>query len=123
MVGRVTLPKLSRKVGLRSHSRTESVDARVLALELAKLPSVDEALDAYELQRLPATARVVRLNREAGPERSMEIVTQRAPDGFTEISSVISTDELEAIAATYKTVAGFDPEALNNRPSFSAHRA
>jgi hypothetical protein len=45
---------------------------------------------AYEHQRLPATAAVVLANRGAGPERSMEIVAERAPDGFERLVDVIS---------------------------------
>lgn len=95
------------------------IDARVLARELALQPSVGDALDAYEAQRLPATAKVVLANRAAGPERSMEIVAERAPNGFTRLEDVISHDELVAISAQYRATAGFDPAVLNERPSLS----
>jgi hypothetical protein len=76
-------------------------------------------LRAYEVQRLPATAAVVLANRRAGPERSMEIVAERAPNGFERLADVISHDELVTIAADYKRMAGFDPATLNDRPSLS----
>lgn len=97
------------------------LDARVLARELALQPSVGEALDAYEAQRLPATAAVVLSNRQAGPERCMEIVADRAPNGFNDIESVIGRAELEEIVTAYRRTAGFDPTALNERPSLGVN--
>ena len=93
------------------------IDARVLARELVLQSSVDVALDAYEAQRLPATAAVVLSNRKAGPERCMEIVAERAPDGFDDLHQVIGRDELEEIVTAYRRTAGFDPAVLNERPS------
>jgi len=98
------------------------LDARVLARELALAPSIAEALTAYEEQRRPATSAVVLANRQVGPERCMEIVDQRAPDGFTNIFDVISRQELEEIALSYKQTAGFDSAAVNERPSLSVRR-
>ncbi len=95
------------------------IDARVLARELALQPSVEQALAAYEEQRRPATSAVVLANRRAGPEQVMELVAERAPDGFTDRDAVITADELASIAAEYKRAAGFDPQVLNERPSFS----
>jgi 2-polyprenyl-6-methoxyphenol hydroxylase-like FAD-dependent oxidoreductase len=95
------------------------LDARVLARDLATSPTVGEALDAYEAERLPATAAVVRANRKAGPERCMEIVADRAPDGFDDLSAVIDAAELEEIVTAYRRTAGFDPAVLNERPSLS----
>jgi 2-polyprenyl-6-methoxyphenol hydroxylase-like FAD-dependent oxidoreductase len=95
------------------------LDARVLARELATRPSVVEALTAYDAERRPATAAVVAANRKVGPEQCMEIVEQRAPDGFTTLEDIISTPELERISRAYKLTAGFDPATLNARPSYS----
>ncbi len=95
------------------------LDARVLAMHLAKDASPGAALAAYEHERRPATAKIVELNRQVGPEQCMEIVAQRAPDGFERIEDVISRSELEEIAARYKRAAGFDRDTLNNRASFS----
>ncbi len=95
------------------------IDARVLARELALTPSIEEAVAAYDEQRRPPTSAVVRANRQVGPEKCMELVEQRAPDGFTNLDDIISRDELEEISRSYKRTAGFDPDALNNRPSFS----
>jgi hypothetical protein len=49
----------------------------------------------------------------------MELVEQRAPDGFANLDDVISQAELEEIARAYKRTAGFSPEILNTRPSLS----
>jgi 2-polyprenyl-6-methoxyphenol hydroxylase-like FAD-dependent oxidoreductase len=95
------------------------IDARILARELATQPSVADALQAYEELRLPATAAVVASNRQAGPERCMEIVAERAPDGFDNLDDVISPDELLQITTNYSGIAGFDKNVLNERPSWS----
>lgn len=95
------------------------IDARILARELATRSSIDDALEAYEQQRLPATAAVVASNRQAGPEEFMEIVAQRAPSGFDRLDDIISPEEIAAITDRYRTLAGFDPEILNERPSWS----
>jgi 5-methylphenazine-1-carboxylate 1-monooxygenase len=95
------------------------LDARVLARELALRPSIDAAVASYDEQRRPPTAAVVLANRAVGPEKCMELVEQRAPDGFASLDAVISRAELEDIAASYKRTAGFDPDVLNNRPSLS----
>ena len=95
------------------------IDARVLARELALQPSVTQAVAAYDAARRPATAAVVQANRKVGPEQCMEIVAERAPNGFTNLDEVISQQELEDIALSYKRTAGFDPATLNSRPSLS----
>jgi 5-methylphenazine-1-carboxylate 1-monooxygenase len=95
------------------------IDARVLARELALQPSVPEAIAAYDAVRRPATAEVVLANRRGANDRVLELVEQRAPDGFTDIDAVVSRAELEEIATGYMRTAGFDPETLNARPSLS----
>jgi 5-methylphenazine-1-carboxylate 1-monooxygenase len=101
------------------------IDARVLARELALQPSIEAAIAAYDAQRRPQTASVVLANRQGGPEKCLEIVEQRAPDGFVDLDAVISRAELEEIARSYKRTAGFNPEVLNTRPSLGVgpHRA
>jgi 2-polyprenyl-6-methoxyphenol hydroxylase-like FAD-dependent oxidoreductase len=95
------------------------IDARVLARELRLQASISDAVAAYDTQRRPATAAVVLANRGVGPEQCMEIVHERAPNGFSDLSAVISQDDLEAISRKYKQTAGFAPEVLNARPSLS----
>ena len=98
------------------------VDARVLARELALGSSIEDAVEAYDAERRLKTAAVVLANRQVGPEQCMELVEQRAPDGFTNLDAVVSSDELDDISRAYKRTAGFDPDILNSRPSLSVRR-
>ena len=93
------------------------LDARVLAREIRAHGATETALQAYEAERRPATAAIVLANRRNGPEQVMQLVEERAPDGFTRIEDVLSEQELEETATDYKRIAGFDKEALNNRAS------
>jgi 5-methylphenazine-1-carboxylate 1-monooxygenase len=69
---------------LRSNGASQTIlYARVLAHELVRQPTVEEALSAYDAQRQPATAKVVEVNRMVGTEVCMEIVEERAPGGFS----------------------------------------
>lgn len=99
------------------------VDARVLARELALQPSIETAVTAYDANRRTATPAVVLANREGGPLRALQLVEERAPGGFVDLHDVISQEELEEIAGSYKRTAGFDPETLNNRPSLGVRPA
>src|SRR5262249_4856103 len=65
------------------------LDARVLARELATHSTVQDALIAYDAERRPATSAVVAANRKVGPEQCMEIVEQRAPNGFNNLDDII----------------------------------
>ncbi len=95
------------------------IDARVLARELALQPSIEAAVRTYDAARRPATAAIVEANRQAGPERCMDIVEERAPGGFANLDTVISQQELVEISRAYKHTAGFDPQVLNERRSLS----
>jgi 2-polyprenyl-6-methoxyphenol hydroxylase-like FAD-dependent oxidoreductase len=84
------------------------LDARVLAGCIRRhAPDLDEALARYEHARRPATAAIVAANRSLGPERPMLLVEERAPDGFDEISAVITPEEIAAVTEEYRRVAGF----------------
>lgn len=99
------------------------LDARVLTRELVRHARTGDplaALDAYESERLAATNAVVLANRRAGPERILDLVADRAPGRFTRLSDVLSNAELDAIVADYRRTAGFEPAALNARPSLAA---
>jgi 2-polyprenyl-6-methoxyphenol hydroxylase-like FAD-dependent oxidoreductase len=93
------------------------LDARVLTREFLRHGVGPEAMEAYEAERRPATARIVLANRGNGPEQVMQMVQERAPDGFARIEDVLSAEELEAAAAGYKRLAGFDVGELNGRAS------
>jgi 5-methylphenazine-1-carboxylate 1-monooxygenase len=92
------------------------LDARTLAREFLARGTTVAALEAYEAERRPATAELVMLNRRNGPEQVMQLVEERAPDGFNVVTDVLSQAELEDIANTYKRVAGFQVDALNAKP-------
>jgi len=91
------------------------LDAECLNESLKSTDDIGLALQQYEAIRLPATANIVLQNRQMGPEQVMQIVEQRAPNGFDNLYDVISKEELESIAAHYKQIAGFDKEALNKK--------
>jgi 2-polyprenyl-6-methoxyphenol hydroxylase-like FAD-dependent oxidoreductase len=100
------------------------VDARVLALELARSDGdAQRGVAAYEAARRPATSALVLANRRHGPEQILSIVDERAPDGFADIDDVIGREELDTITAAYRRTAGFEVESLNSRPSWSVEPA
>lgn len=92
------------------------LDARVLTREILAHGAGPDALAAYAAERNPATARIVLANRANGPEQVMQLVEERAPEGYGRIEDVLSVAELENAAAGYKRLAGFDRETLNSRP-------
>ena len=47
-----------------------------------------------------------------GPELPMQLVEERAPDGFTHIDDVIAPDEISAVTEGYRRTAGFALAAL-----------
>jgi len=91
------------------------LDARVLTREIRRAGASPAALLAYETERRPATGKIVLANRANGPEQVMQLVEQRAPDGFARIEDVLTPEELYGTADRYKQIAGFDRDALNAR--------
>ena len=89
------------------------LDAEALYLSIKDNPNIEEALEAYEQQRIDKTASIVHSNRQHGPEIVMQMVHERAPQGFDRLEDVISYAELEEIANRYKQIAGFDKNQLN----------
>lgn len=75
-------------------------DARSLAALLAEKP-VEAALAGYEAERLPPTREIVLTNRRGGPERIVDVVSERAPEGFERIEDVIAAEEMDAIVRGY----------------------
>src|SRR5215207_6126587 len=92
------------------------LDARVITREILAKGTTNAALVAYEAERRPATTDLVMLNRRNGPEQVMQMVEERAPNGYDVVTDVLSLQELEDIAANYKRVAGFQVEGLNAKP-------
>jgi 2-polyprenyl-6-methoxyphenol hydroxylase-like FAD-dependent oxidoreductase len=89
------------------------LDAVSLARHLAGSGDVAAALAAYDAERRPMTAEIVLNNRKGGPEGVIDLLEQRAPDGFTDVDAVASYAEREAIVRGYATAAGFAREQVN----------
>ena len=89
------------------------LDARCLAEQLSHHDSTTAALESYQAERLESTAEIVRTNRSGGPERVIDLVNQRAPDGFDNLADVASTQELEGIVKGYSQLAGFTHRDVN----------
>jgi hypothetical protein len=85
------------------------VDALSRALRAHADPG--DALAAYEAERLPATAAIVRANRQNGPEHCMQLAEERSPDGFRQIEDVFAPGELQAMADKYKVLTGMKRDA------------
>ena len=89
------------------------LDARCLADLLKNADHPMQALWTYEMERLPPTAQIVRMNRSGGPEGVIDAVEQRAPDGFQNIDDVLSFEVRKAIVRGYAGVAGFAQSQVN----------
>jgi len=95
------------------------LDVRSLADRLKGDEHPVVALCAYQQERLPPTAQIVRMNRSGGPEGVIDAVEERAPDGFTRIDDVLSYEQRKAIVRGYASTAGFAHEQVN-RPAKAA---
>jgi 5-methylphenazine-1-carboxylate 1-monooxygenase len=80
------------------------------------------ALWAYEYERLPPTAQIVRMNRSGGPEGVIDAVEARAPDGFDDIDAVLAYEDRKAIVRGYAATAGFAREQVNAPPHAAGAR-
>ena len=101
-----------------SNGATQAIlDSRVLAREISKHGETPTALHTYEAERRPTTSAIVLANREDGPDKILNLVAERAPKGFENITEILSLNELENTAAAYKKTAGMDIQELNSRPS------
>jgi hypothetical protein len=68
---------------------------------------VAEALIAYDAERRTLTSEIVLANRAGGPERVIDVLEARAPEGFDDVETIASYAEREAIVRGYATIAGF----------------
>jgi 2-polyprenyl-6-methoxyphenol hydroxylase-like FAD-dependent oxidoreductase len=89
------------------------LDADALANAIESNQNVKEALIAYDAERVPAAAAVVKQNRQKGPDFIMDLMEDRFPEGFTK--EQIPHQELSDVMAHYKKVAGFDMQTLNQK--------
>lgn len=88
------------------------LDGEAITQELSVGDDPEAALKRYEERRLPPTARIVESNRRKGIDVMLDIVEQRAPQGFTNLESVLKSDELEKIVGDYKKLVAQDRETL-----------
>ena len=91
------------------------LDACSLARHLSGGAPVAQALTAYDAERRPMTAEIVQSNRKGGPERVIDVLEERAPDGFTDVEAVASYAEREAVVRGYASMAGFAKEQVNRQ--------
>jgi 5-methylphenazine-1-carboxylate 1-monooxygenase len=90
-----------------SNGATQAIlDAQALARCLADNPDPDAALLDYETTRRPMTASIVQMNRQEGLDVIMDMVDERAPNGFTRLEDVIDPAQIEAVVQRYKAAAG-----------------
>jgi len=94
------------------------VDARALTAALLEHRDPVEALARYDAARRPAMNAVALHNRHFGPEAFLQLVEERAPNGFARVDNVISAGELDAIASSFALEAGLDAEWVNSRPCY-----
>src|SRR3546814_81949 len=83
------------------------MDAEALAVALALHGATPQALLAYEAERRPVTAKVVLTNRQSGPEKVLDIAAARVRGPEVRIEDQIGREELEEVAASYRSIAGF----------------
>jgi len=88
------------------------LDGMALAHAIQSNASLEQALLAYERERLEPTAKLTLDNRETGPERVLQMVEERCPNGFENIHDHFSHLELKEIAERYKRLAGFSHAEL-----------
>lgn len=89
------------------------LDGKALTQCLIEHHDPVDALAAYEADRRPKTSEIVTLNRKGGPERVIDVVSERAPNGFDNLSDVATPDELTAIVRGYAGKAGYARETLS----------
>ncbi|WP_425090380.1 flavin-dependent oxidoreductase [Tropicimonas sp. S265A] len=99
------------------------LDGRYLARALIEGSDVKSALARYEADRRETVNALVLANRGDGPDKILDVVAERAPDGFERIEDVITREELASQATSYKALAGMDVATLNTRPPILGQRA
>jgi len=92
------------------------LDARTLALQLATQPTVEAALAAYEAARRPPMEKLLLAHRAEGADIILDMLEERAPQGYDDLEKVLPFAEREEVALRYKKMAGFDLARLNESP-------
>ena len=95
-----------------SNGATQAIiDAVCITRSISEGGSVAEILARYEGERLPATAAIVRANRQNGPEQCMQLAHERAPEGFDKLEDIFAPGELKEMADRYKQLTGLKKSA------------
>src|SRR5471032_223390 len=88
------------------------IDGEAITQELSAGGDPEAALQRFEKRRLPPMARIVESNRRKGIDIMLDIVEERAPEGFDNLDAVLPPRELEKIVADYKQLVAQDRETL-----------
>ena len=88
------------------------IDGEAITQELSAGGDPEKALERYEERRLPPMARIVESNRRKGIDIMLDIVEERAPQGFKNLDDVLPPAELDRIVADYKKLVAQDRETL-----------
>ena len=99
------------------------IDARMLTAALLDVSDPIEALCRYDGKRRPIMNDIVLRNRLLGPEGVLQLVEERAPNGFDRIDDVVSRAEIEAISISFTAAAGLDVETVNGAPSLVSYQS
>jgi 5-methylphenazine-1-carboxylate 1-monooxygenase len=99
------------------------LDARVLALELSRASDPIAGLKAYEAARMTEANAVAMGCRAMTADRLLDVVAERAPDGFDRIEDVLSAEEIADMHEAMRLMTDMDVQALNSRPSWTPSRS
>jgi 2-polyprenyl-6-methoxyphenol hydroxylase-like FAD-dependent oxidoreductase len=99
------------------------VDAYTLADSLSREDTIAKGFARYESIQRTITTQVINDNRKCGPVDFMEVIEERAPNGFEDIDKVIAPQELMDLVMRYKTVAAFDRDTVNKPIEIKPRRA
>jgi 2-polyprenyl-6-methoxyphenol hydroxylase-like FAD-dependent oxidoreductase len=106
-------------IGANSGSQAV-VDARVLAYYLATAraegSSPEAGLAGYEAARRDKVNAIMLACRDMPADRMLQTVSVRAPDGFGQITDVLTAAELAAFDEAYQETTRSEVAALNSRP-------
>jgi 5-methylphenazine-1-carboxylate 1-monooxygenase len=90
-----------------SNGATQAIlDARALANALAAHSDPIMALSTYEIERRPMASAIVEMNRKEGLDAVLDLVHERAPNGFARLEDVVDPAQVAATIGRYKAVAG-----------------
>ena len=90
------------------------LDSTHLARCLEQYGLNKDALCRYENIRRSTVNQIVEANRLDGPDKILDIVAEKTPNGFKNINDVMPHKKMKQMAQKYKVIAGFDADTLNS---------